>query len=109
MFRTLKIALNRRDWSPPRGATHVLEYLPPWQLTPSPPAGIWQLQTLENWLAGTPDGELGCVEWAAGADEADLRRFVEAEFGEQVRLDWFSTAAIPDPEPIPAYWITPEA
>jgi len=110
MIRILKVALNRRDWNPPRDATHVIEWVPPWQLDPAPADGCWSLDTIGNWLAGTPQPIATFDGPPAAAD--DLRWLVETEFGEQYDLTPFKVtldtgASGPGPVTVPAYWVSP--
>jgi hypothetical protein len=74
-------------------------------MDPQPEEGTWQLQTLENWLAGTVDGELGCMDNREDVAEWVLIGFVWDEFGEQVILDRFDVDI--EGTLMPAYWVSP--
>ena len=56
LFSRVKTARSRRYWSPPPGATHVLQWLPSALLVPDPGTpGWWEIQSLAAWLAGEPE------------------------------------------------------
>jgi hypothetical protein len=75
LLRAIRVYRSRREYRPPAGVTHVLEYIPSWLLDPGPGGGIWQLQTLDNWLAGTPAGDYCSIEGPASMTEEDFGRF----------------------------------
>jgi hypothetical protein len=76
-LRSLRAYRCRREFQPPAGTTHVLEYIPPWliDLDPAPADGIWQLQTLGNWLAGTPNGDYCSIQGDGSMTEEDFGQF----------------------------------
>jgi len=74
-FRALRVYRCRREFQPPAGTTHVLEWLPSWLMEPAPADGIWQLQTLDNWLAGTPNGDYCSIEGPESMTEEDFGQF----------------------------------
>jgi hypothetical protein len=112
MMRTLTIALRRRHWDVPRGATHVFQWLPPQLLTPSSPDpddGLWELTPLADWLTGTRDDEdADGILGPSTAPEGDLTAFLWGEWGETVTLAPFSVQITCDgfTTDVPAYWVT---
>jgi hypothetical protein len=105
LIRAYRIARNRREYDPPAGTTHVLEFIPAWNLYPEPDGGAWSLQSLDNWLAGTPNGDYPLIDGASSMTEGD--------FGQCPILDTacylvrFETEVITDDraETVPAWWI----
>lgn len=109
MFRTIKIALNRYDWSPPSRATHVLQWLPPQLLeraSGDPDDGLWEIQTLGDFLAGTPSGDLPGMYGPSTVLPDDLAAFIWNEWREVLWLTPFPIE-IEDIGIVPAYWLTP--
>jgi len=114
MFRILRIACNRRHWSPPRGATHVLQWLPPALLRPEDRdpgfPGWWEIQPIGPWLAGEPVDNAPDEDGPADRAEDDLRDFVDACFGEDAIMTAFEVG-IETGDGVsfasPAYWLTP--
>lgn len=109
MLRTLRIARARHGWQPPRGATHVLQWEPPWRVVPADPEGWWKLDTLQDWLAGMPQGNMPSLDGPAELAGDWLRTWVEGEFGEQYRLTAFEVEIEADDGhglvAVPAYWV----
>lgn len=106
--RALRVALARRSWSPPGGTSHVLQWSPPHLQVPTAPEGWWTLDILDDWLARVCAGVIAELEGPAALPVADLRAWVEAEFGEQVTLTPFAVdlEAGDRTENVPAYWVT---
>ncbi len=112
MFRTLTIARRRRHWSPPPAATHVFTFVPPWLLDP-PPAdpdeGMWELQALDDFLAGTPGRSAVTFDGPSDLPMDVLRRFAEDEICLYLTLARFGYEVEDGDraETVPAYWIGP--
>jgi hypothetical protein len=114
MLRTLKLARSRRYWSPPPGATHVLQWFPsalldPWDRDPAIP-GWWEIQPLVAFLSGEPENGPPDEDGPADRSEADLRGFVDACFGEGAIMTPFEAEIETDDGASfvsPAYWLTP--
>lgn len=109
MFRTLKIARARRDFQPPAGTTHVLEWQPPQLLEPGvrhhSPQGWWDIQPVTAWLAGEPVNDPPSEDGPADRSEHDLRCFVDASFAMtrfEVELEIPGEGVFA----APAYWLT---
>ena len=117
LTRSLRIARSRRGWQPPAGTTHVLEYLPPWLMCPEPDEGAWSLQTLENWLAGTPNGDYAMIDGPPSMTEEDFGQFDLGDPDKVVYLDEagylgrFETEVTFEgcTETVPAWWIAVES
>ena len=110
-LRTLKTIRNRRYWSPPDDATHVLQWLPSALLIPDPgTSGWWEIQPIGPWLAGEPVDDAPDEDGPADRTEYDLRGFVDACFGEDAIMTPFE-AEIETVDGAsfasPAYWLTP--
>lgn len=106
-LRALKIFLNRRDWSPPRGTTHVLTYTPGWLIEGGEPAeGAWAVESLASFLAGDSDVTSGLVG-PADLAEGTLYAFMWDEVPGEVELSRFEVEASDDSrsETVPAYWV----
>jgi hypothetical protein len=112
--RFAKIAYNRRYWSPPRGATHVLQWFSTALLQPEDRdhavRGWWEIWPLAAFLAGEPDDSAPDEDGPADRTEDDLRGFVDAEFGEDAIMAPFEVeikTAAGAVSVLPAYWLTP--
>ena len=112
MLRTLTIRLRRRHWDIPPGTTHVLTFIPAWLLDPEPAeGGMWELQALDDFLAGTPGRSAVTTDGPADLAEWVLRHFAEDEIDLYVTLArfGFEVEAGDRAEMTPAYWVAPVA
>lgn len=89
LLRSYRIARARREYQPPEGATHVLEWVPPWALSPEPESGdgLWCLEELGDWLAGTPNSKYTSIEGPASMTEEDFGQFSLGSLAGVVYLD----------------------
>ncbi len=110
-LRTLKTIRNRRYWSPPDDATHVLQWLPSALMVPDPGiTGWWEIQSIGPWLAGEPEDDAPDEDGPADRAGDDLRGFVDACFGEDATLIPFEVeieTGDGDVFTTPAYWLIP--
>jgi hypothetical protein len=112
--RFAKLAYNRHYWSPPRDATHVLQWFPSAMLQPEDRdpgiPGWWEIWPLVAFLAGEPDVNAPDEAGSADRTEASLRDFVDACFGEDAIMASFEVeikTAAGAVSVLPAYWLTP--
>lgn len=102
-------AARRLGVRPPKGTSHVLEHIPAWQLTPDDTGGLgtWKIQTLGNFVNGTPTGDGAETDAAASHPGPDLAAFTAAALGYPVSLTRFEveTSYGPDSSTDPAFYI----
>jgi hypothetical protein len=65
--------------------THVLTWIPPW-LLPDGFEGYWDLQTWDNWAAGTPQPDYETLDAPPNAEAAELADWTAAQVGQPVAL-----------------------
>jgi hypothetical protein len=91
VLRFLRLRRARRRWSAPQGATAVLQWLPSALLEASPAergyllagyTGWREIQPIAAFLAGDPQDDAPDEPGPPDRDEAELRGFTDACFGE---------------------------
>lgn len=89
-------------------STHVLEWLPAW-LIQGATEGTWDLQTRENFDAGTPEGAYDVPGFPVDVAPETLAGWAQENLGYPVVLTpgYQDLQEGRDEERCPLYWVTP--